>query len=428
MHIKRKGSVNTFDHPFLKSILGKSIPKWFITSVILVCILGFSLIHCRSSKGNKSEYKTVRATKQAFSPAVTALGTVKPEVGAEVRLGARIPGKVEHLRANIGDYVEKDQIVAELEKEELKAVVEMRTAELNSAKINLSSLETIGPIEIEKAEAEWSRLKAIHDLEENAYKRQTALFEDNLTSKQILDQAKEEVLVARKDMESSAKTFELLRSKFEEDLKQLKAQEESAGAALRVAEVELSYATLLAPISGIIASVSTQEGETVAVGLSAPTFVTIIDLDRLQVETYVDEVDIGKIEIGQEVVFTVEAFPSIDIEGKVVGIYPKAILRENVVFYNVMAKSHEPPPVILRPEMTASVSIFLGAKGDVLMVPAKSVLKSGGTNFVYVLEQGKPVKREVQVGWKQGRFIEIKKGLQEGEEVLEEHADLEREV
>ena len=428
MHIKRKSSVNTFDHPFLKSILGKSIPKWLITSFILVCILGFSLIHCRSSKGNKSEYKTVRATKQAFSPAVTALGTVKPEVGAEVRLGARIPGKVEHLRANIGDYVEKDQIVAELEKEELKAVVEMRTAELNSAKINLSSLETIGPIEIEKAEAEWSRLKAIHDLEENAYKRQTALFEDNLTSKQILDQAKEELLVARKDMESSAKTFELLRSKFEEDLKQLKAQEESAGAALRVAEVELSYATLRAPISGIIASVSTQEGETVAVGLSAPTFVTIIDLDRLQVETYVDEVDIGKIEIGQEVVFTVEAFPSLDIEGKVVGIYPKAILRENVVFYNVMAKSHEPPPVILRPEMTASVSIFLGAKGDVLMVPANSVLKSGGTNFVYVLEQGKPVKREVQVGWKQGRFIEIKKGLQEGEEVLEEHADLEREA
>ena len=59
------------------------------------------------------------------------------------------------------------------------------------------------------------------------------------------------------------------------------------------------------------------------------------------------------------------------------------------------------------------------------MVPAKSVLKSEGTNFVYVLEQGKPVKREVQVGWKQGRFIKILKGLQEGEEVLEEHSGLE---
>ena len=301
----------------------------------------------------------------------------------------------------------------------------MQEAEQNRAVLDLSAQEILGPIEIEKCEADSSRLKAAYELDVIEYERQAALFKENLTSQQNLDLAREELLVAEAEYEASLKTLELTRNKLEEDLKKLKAEVESAKAALKIAEVELSYATLRAPISGIIASVSTQEGETVAVGLSTPTFVTIIDLDRLQIETYVDEVDIGKIEIGQQSIFTVEAFPSIDIEGEVVGIYPKAILKENVVFYDVVVKSLPPPSVILRPEMTANVSIFLESRKDVLVVPVSSVRKSGGSNFVYVIENGKPVMREVRTGWKQGRFIEITEGLIEGEEVLEDHSDQE---
>ncbi len=338
-------------------------------------------------------------------------------------MGARIPGKVEHLWANIGDFVEKGQIIAELEKDELKAMVEKRQAELNKALLNLDALEALGPIEIEKAEADSRRFKATYELAAIEYERQEALFNKNSTSKQNLDQAMEELLVARAELEASTKTLELTRAKLEKNLKQLKAEVENARAALRIAEVELSYATLHAPISGIIASVSTQEGETVAAGLSAPTFVTIIDLDRLQVETYVDEVDIGKIKIGQKANFTVEAFPSIDLEGEVVGIYPKAVLKENVVFYNVVVKSLKSPSVVLRPEMTANVSIFLEPREDVLVVPATSVKKSGGENLVYVIKNGRPVRREVEIGWKQGRFLEIREGLDEGDEVLEDHGD-----
>ena len=401
------------------------IPKLQICLLIFICSLVMWSFHSCSSQGSKTELRTVRVKKQTFSPAVTALGTVKPQVGAEVRLGARIPGKVEHLRANIGDFVKKGQIIAELEKDELQGTVEKQKAELDRALINLAATKIIGPIEVEKAEAERDQLKAIHDLEAAEYERQETLFKEDLTSKQILDQAREELFVARKDLELSSKTLELTKSKFNEDLKRLKAEVESARAELKIAEVELSYATLRAPISGIIASVSTQEGETVAVGLSVPTFVTIIDLDRLHVETYVDEVDIGKINIGQKATFVVEAFPSIEIEGEVVGIFPKAILRENVVFYSVVVKSPKPPSITLRPEMTANVSIFLEFRKEVLLVPAKSVKKSEGSNFVYVLEKGKPVRREVQVGWKQGQYIEIKEGLKEGDEVLEYHGDWE---
>lgn len=395
--------------------------------IILLCMLGIWPFYGCSSGGSKAEFRTIRVTKRTVSPAVTALGSVKPQVGAEVRLGARIPGKVERLRANIGDFVKKGQIIAELEKEELKAGIEKRKAELNRALVNLAAEETLGPIEIEKAETEWSRLKDIHDLEAAEYERHEALFKDDITSQQILEQAREELLVARKELDASFKTLELTKKGFDEDLKRFKAEVGSARAALKIAEVELSYATLRAPISGIVASVSTQEGETVAVGLSAPTFVTIIDLDRLQVDTYVDEVDIGKIKVGQKASFSVEAFPSVDIEGEVVGIYPKALLRENVVFYDVVIKSVKPSSVALRPEMTANVSIFLESREDVLLVPAKSVKKSGGASFVYVIENGKPMRREVRVGWKQGLFIEIIEGLKEGDEVLEYHGDWEGE-
>jgi HlyD family secretion protein len=413
---KRRNRIQ--NSPFTR-ILRKT-PIYF---TILVFILGISLLRCNSSEENKAEFTTIRAAKRTFSPTVTALGTVKPQVGAEVRLGARIPGKVEHLRANIGDFVKKGQIIAELEKDELKATVEKRRAELSSAKINLATRKALGPIEIEKAEADSSRFMATYELKAIENERQTTLFNENRTSRQLFDEAREELLVAKAGLEASSKTLALAKSRLEQDLKLLNTEIDRARAVLRIAEVELSYATLRAPIPGIIASVATQEGETVAVGLSAPTFVTIIDLDRLQVETYVDEVDIGRLKIGQTAIFTVEAFPSIDIEGEVMGIYPKAILRENVVFYNVVVKSLRSPTVVLRPEMTANVSIFLESREDVLVVPSSSVKKSGGANFVYVIESGKSVRREVHIGLKQGRFLEITEGLKEGDEVLNDHRD-----
>ncbi len=380
-----------------------------------------------SSEARQSNYSTVRATRQTFAPTVTALGIVKPQVGAEVRLGARIPGKVEHLRANVGDFVEQGQVIAELEKDELEASVDKQQAELSEAMATLAARQILGPIEIAKAEADSSRFRAAYELKAVEYERQVALFEKNLISSQDLDQAREAFLIAEAESEASTKTLELARAELVEDLKQLGAEVEIAEAALKISEVELSYATLRAPISGIIASVSTQEGETVAVGLSAPTFVTIIDLNSLQVETYVDEVDIGKIETGQKAIFAVEAFPATDIEGEVVGIYPKAILRENVVFYNVVVKSLDIPPVVLRPEMTANVTILLESREDILVVPASAVRRSGGTNLVYLIEDRKPVAREVQIGLREGRLLEITAGLGEGDEILENQGDIQGE-
>jgi RND family efflux transporter MFP subunit len=180
----------------------------------------------------------------------------------------------------------------------------------------------------------------------------------------------------------------------------------------------VSYATITAPLAGVIASVSTQEGETVAAGLNAPTFVTIINLDRLQVDAFVDEVDIGKIRVGQRAVFSVDAFPAEEFKGKVAAIYPKAVIQENVVNYDTVIEITSPYSGLLRPEMTASVTILLEARSGVLAIPTKAVKRLRGKTVVYVAVAGGGEPREIKVGWKDGPWLEVVSGLKEGETVL----------
>lgn len=203
------------------------------------------------------------------------------------------------------------------------------------------------------------------------------------------------------------------------NIKQSKSNKEAASAALEHAKIQLSYATIRAPISGVIASVSTQEGETVAAGLTAPTFVTIIDLNRLQVDAFVDETDIGKVKIGQKAVFTVDTYPNKDFEGIVRAIYPKAIIQENVVNYDVVIEITSPIKNLLRPDMTASVTIYQEERLGVLMIPQKAVQREGSNKFVLVKMPDDTLQRKtIKTGIRSGNNIEIVSGLNEEEVVV----------
>ena len=333
--------------------------------------------------GQGSAPETAKVIRRNFSTTVLATGAVKPQVGAEVRVGARISGSVEHLYANIGDHVKKGQVIAELEKADLEAAVAKARAEVKVAEARVADAE--------------SRVK-LADLQ---YRRQQNLIKDDFTSRQAVDKALNE-------KESAHAALNLAR-------KQLDA----ARAALQEARVKLSYATIRAPISGVIASVSTQQGETVAAGLNAPTFVTIIDLNRIQVDAFVDETDIGRVKVGQRATFTVDAYPNKEFEGVVSAIYPKAIIQDNVVNYDVVIDIHSPFKNLLRPDMTTSVIIYQKERKGVLMIPRKALIREGGRKFVLVKKAGvPPYKKEVKTGMSNGRYIEITSGLHEGDTVV----------
>jgi RND family efflux transporter MFP subunit len=193
-----------------------------------------------------------------------------------------------------------------------------------------------------------------------------------------------------------------------------------ARAALSYAETQLDYARILAPIDGVVASVATQEGETVSASFAAPTFVTLIDLTRLEVWAYVDETDIGRIQTGQRARFTVDTYGEQEFEGTVTAVYPKAEIRDNVVDYVTVVRFEAAPDRVLRPEMTTTVRIAVALRENVPALPLSAVQWEGNRPWVWTPRAagGGPARRWITAGARDSEFLEIADGLREGDDVL----------
>jgi len=398
----------------------KSTRKVVFIVVVAVLASGSGLWwkYARSGKAKAAGDATAKVVRRNLSSTVLATGAVKPQIGAEVKVGARISGRVEKLQANIGDKVTKGQVLASLEKAELEADVAFCQASLAEAEARLAAARNQRPKEIDRATAALDDAKATARYAQLDWQRAKELYDKKVASLNEVDVARREQDGAAARETLAQAELDLAKTRMPDDIKTAEAAVESKRASLASAKARLEYATIVAPIDGIIASVNTQEGETVAAGLNAPTFLTIIDLARLQVDTFVDEVDIGKVKPGQKAVFTVDSFPAREFAGKVVAIYPKAVIQENVVNYDVVVEITDPYDGLLRPEMTASVTIFLEGRQNVLTVPVKAVKRERGRSVVYVPANGRAQAKEVKVGWKDSQWVEILSGLDEGQTVL----------
>jgi RND family efflux transporter MFP subunit len=252
------------------------------------------------------------APKRKIENVVKATGVIKPMIGAEVRVGSRVSGVVRRLFVRVGDTVRTGEPLAELDARDLVAQRNEAQAALALAKANL-------------------------DYAQADLRRKRELQAASLLAPNDLDLAHRAATVAEQ-------------------------QAAGASASLAFANTQLGYARIVAPISGVVASVSTQEGETVAASFAAPTFVTLIDLTRLEVWAYVDETDIGRIRIGQRARFTVDTYGDEEFDGRVTAIYPRPEIRDNVVNYITVIRFDPPRGRILRPEMTTTVRIALDAQ------------------------------------------------------------------
>ena len=396
----------------LRSTLGRRGVPLTIGAAGIALVLFLVLRGGPGSAGGSSTLVTVEP--RVFVSAVVAVGAVKPEIGAEVRVGSRISGRVQRLRANIGDQVSKGDVIAELETAELDALTAQRRAELTVADARLAALAASVPEELARAEAELAGADATARLAQAEWDRQQAMLRDGATSRADSEAARERHLVAQSAREAASRALSIVRSGNVQSMRQVEAERERARAAMRSAEVDRSFTTIRAPISGVVASVATQEGETVAAGLNAPTFLTIVDLARLQVHAYVDEVDIGKVVAGQAATFTVDAFPSREFDGKVVAIYPSATLQDNVVKYIVALDLLGDSVSVLRPEMTASVRIRLESR-TVLAVPVRAIRRDQGESVVFVRAGRATERRPVRLGWRDGPWVEVVSGLRQGD-------------
>ena len=143
-------------------------------------------------------------------------------------------------------------------------------------------------------------------------------------------------------------------------------------ATLELAQVNLDHCRITAPVTGIVISRTVDVGQTVAASLQAPTIFTIAqDLTEMQVDTTVSEADVGRVAVGQDATFTVDAFPQTTFRGKVAEIRNAPITIQNVVTYDVVILVKN-PDFKLRPGMTANASILVAHKDDILKIPNRS--------------------------------------------------------
>ncbi|KAA6465322.1 efflux RND transporter periplasmic adaptor subunit [Acidobacteria bacterium AB60] len=298
---------------------------------------------------------------------VNATGTVKLKTGAEVRVGSQLSGIVRRLNVTVGSRVRQGDVIAEIDPSSVEAKIAQARAQLTESQVSLAKSQN-----------------------------------DFLRTQKLLDAG----VISRQQMDDATSALDAA-----------KANATAAESGLQAARVDLAYVEIRAPISGTIASVSTQQGETVAASFAAPTFVTIIQESALEVVAVVDEADIGGVRPGQIVQFTTETYPDREFSGRVVRIAPAATIVSGVVNYEV-AISIARDIALLRPEMTANVNIAT-AQHHALLIPAKCVHKQDNKTFVLVRSlNGEPAKQNVIVGARAGDEIEITAGLNPGSAVL----------
>ncbi|MCP4660058.1 MAG: efflux RND transporter periplasmic adaptor subunit [bacterium] len=312
-------------------------------------------------------FETAHVGRDTLSRTVVATGVIRPVVGAEIDVGSRVSGTVIDLPVKVGDAVAAGELLAQLDATELDALIEQAKAEI-----------AVAQAELAQAQSDFDRSR-------------------RLAAEGILPPA---------DLELADRELEVAR-----------ARAVNREARLRVAEINRAYTRIAAPIRGVIAAVTTREGETVTASFAAPTFVTIIDLDRLEVRAFVDETDIGRVFVGQSATFTVDTYPEAEFAADVTAIEPKAEIESSVVNYVVILAFENHEDTVLRPEMTAHVRIELERRQDALSVPRAALRRRDGRQYVSVRRAGVWAEQEVRTGWRTDRTIEILEGLAEGETV-----------
>src|SRR5438128_175484 len=371
----------------------------WIALIVGLLIIVFVVRQCRNRTA--ANYQTATVTRGPITQAVTATGTLNPVVNVQV--GSQVSGNIAKLFADFNSHVKAGQVVAQIDPALFQATVTQAEGDLANA----------------QAALELARVNA---------KRTQDLFARKTSSQADLDQAMA-------------------------NLHQAEANVKIKQGALDKSKADLEHCTITSPIDGVVISRNVDVGQTVAASLQAPVIFQIAnDLTKMQIDSNVAEADVGVLEVGQDVDFTVDAFPMRTFHGKVVQVRNAPITVQNVVTYDTVIGVSN-PDLKLKPGMTANVSIIVAHKDNVLQIknaalryrPAEAPAEinlakvaSGGSTSrtpggaqrgagrerrpsertVYVLSDGQTKPVQIKTGISDGVVTEVIEGLKEGDRVV----------
>lgn len=365
--------------------------KKILIGSFIVIVLGVGCFFLFKGKENGMKYRVQKVARGEIVSSVTATGTVNAVT--TVLVGTQVSGTIKTLYVDFNSPVKRGQLIAQIDPATFEAQVGQAKANLFSAKANL-----------EKSEA--TVIDAKRTMERNR-----ELVSENL--------------IAQSDFDTAETNYETAKASRGE----ARAQIAQTEAALKFAETNFQYTRIVSPVDGVVISRNVDVGQTVAASFQTPTLFTIAqDLTKMQIDTNVDEADIGKVTVGQNVDFTVDAYSETTFKGSVWQIRNAPIIVQNVVTYDVVIKVDN-SELKLKPGMTANVSIIIAIKKEALKIPnaalrfmpseketGESVKKGLG---IWIIEKGEPKRIPIVTGISDGNYTELVSGaLKEGQEVI----------
>ncbi len=438
---------------------------WIVAIVLAAGLITGGYLYTQGI-GARPAFRTAAVSRGPLTAAVSATGTLNAVI--TVLVGSQISGQVKELHADFNSQVKKDQVIARIDPEIFEAKVHQVDAQVEAARASVLNQEAA--VEKTRADLENSRA-ALAAARAQTAKSQVAVLDSKRTLGRNRD-LRERGLIAQVDEDTAQAAYDsavaqIDASKAQEQaqvsavraaeaqlkvseamLKNAMAQVTQNEAALRQAQVDLDRTFIRAPVDGVVVGRSVDVGQTVAASLSAPTLFTIAqDLRNMQVDTNVDEADVGRVKVGQAATFTVDSFPGRTFTGEVVQIRKAPLVVQNVVTYDVVVTARNPEQRLL-PGMTANVRIVIEQKESVLQVPNAALRfrppglettererparpgggsgpaggRSGGApaGRVWIVgPDGKPAAVPVHLGIGDGTYTEVARGeIKEGQQVI----------
>jgi multidrug efflux pump subunit AcrA (membrane-fusion protein) len=381
--------------------------KRSLSIILLIAILGavgYFTYNRFTTKESIQVLESARVEKGNIRGVLVETGIIKPQVGALVKIGARATGAIDEMKVKIGDRVEQDELIALIDDREIQREIERLKAALASAQATFSQVKLTYPERIKEAEANYNYAKINYD-------REIELLKFEYTTMDAVDKA-------RSELQATEANLKRLRDEARTQLQIASADIAEIEARLNQQQVNLSYTRIYAPISGVITEVTAQEGETVVTGLQVANLVTVLDPTRLEMWIYVDETDIGRVQVDQRVEYYVDTYPDKTFHGTINEIYPQPVIRDNIVYYLAISEVSREDASFLKPEMTTHVRIVFQEKEGILTAPNAAVKFEGGRQVAYkVLGPKNVLKQEVETGLRGEDKTEILSGVQEGDEL-----------
>jgi HlyD family secretion protein len=325
---------------------------WIIIVIVLLVIGGAAYIFLKKEKVKAYEWRTSKIERGDVKIIVTATGTLSADT--TVQVGTQVSGVISKIFVDFNSVVRKGQVIAIIDTTFLAAAVVDAQATLYRNTVQV-------------------------DLTKRNFDRTKQLFDEKVMAQADYDQAYSDYQTAI-------------------------AGSRSAKAALDRAKINLRYATIIAPVSGVVVSRNVDVGQTVAASFNTPTLFTIAnDLTKMQVQASVDEADIGKIQQGQDVTFTVDAYEDRTFEGKVGQIRLQPTILQNVVNYTVIINVPNPDMKLL-PGMTANLTVNIQEADSVLKIPASALHFNPPQDFLEKMQKELPDSiRKKMEHWMQPR-------------------------